>query len=194
MRNHWEGRRVRLRAIDPDDWEQFYRWSHDSYAQRNAYQIETPRSREDLQEWAREQAQRRRKGDDVVLAVERNDAKLVGSVTAEWCEPRHGTFMVNVALGREHWSNGYAREAMQVLLHHYFTEMRYQKANARVYAFNDRSQRLFEALGFQEEGRIRSAYYGNGQFHDVLLYGITVDEFREHHAELDAPHERVSTA
>jgi RimJ/RimL family protein N-acetyltransferase len=41
--------------------------------------------------------------------------------------------------------------------------------------------RLHESLGFQVEGRLRRMVYTDGGFHDEVVYGMTVEEFREKH-------------
>jgi len=62
---------------------------------------------------------------------------------------------------------------------YYFHELRYQKATVIVYAFNERSQRLHESLGFALEGRLRGTVYTNGQHYDELYFGLTREEFDE---------------
>ena len=49
--------------------------------------------------------------------------------------------------------------------------------HASVYSFNQPSQKLHESLGFTLEGRLRRMIYTNGEFHDLLMYGITKEEF-----------------
>ncbi|MGI8643788.1 MAG: GNAT family N-acetyltransferase, partial [Thermomicrobiales bacterium] len=56
-------------------------------------------------------------------------------------------------------------------------ELRYQKVTVQVYAFNESSIALHEQLGFQREGRLRRLVYTGGQHHDVLMYGLTREEF-----------------
>ena len=68
-------------------------------------------------------------------------------------------------------------EAIRLVLTYFFQELRYQKCNATVYAFNTSSIKLHESLGFQLEGRIRRNIYTSGQFYDELIYGITREEF-----------------
>ena len=65
---------------------------------------------------------------------------------------------------------------MAVLFRYYFDELRYEKENATLYAFNEPSQRLHEKLGVILEGRIRSNVYAAGERHDELWYGMTADE------------------
>ena len=49
-------------------------------------------------------------------------------------------------------------------------------------AINAPSQRLHEQLGFELEGRRRRTVFTRGQHSDMLEYGLTVEEFRDHHA------------
>jgi hypothetical protein len=80
---------------------------------------------------------------------------------------------------------GYASEAIQILLRQHFDEYRYQKVNTRVHGFNAASIALHEKLGFQHEGRIRRAVYTGGRYWDLLLFGLTVEEFRARAALVD---------
>jgi RimJ/RimL family protein N-acetyltransferase len=64
-----------------------------------------------------------------------------------------------------------------------FRELRYQKANATVYAFNEGSLALHRKLGFVEEGRIRRNHFTNGEYHDEFWFGITREEFEERERE-----------
>jgi RimJ/RimL family protein N-acetyltransferase len=181
IHNLWQGERVRLRGIEPEDWEQLHRWDADTNAQRTGHRVMPPRSRDATRQWAREQAQPDQDADDLRLAIESGDGKLAGALSTQQCDRRNGTFNLGIALGREYWGKGFATEAIQLLLRYYFDELGYQKANARVYAFNDRSRQLFERLGFEHEGTIRSQVYGAGGHHDELWFGILADEFREKH-------------
>ena len=49
-------------------------------------------------------------------------------------------------------------------------------------SFNAPSQKLHEGLGFTLEGPLRPMIYTGGEFHDVLWYGITKEEFEAKHS------------
>ena len=51
-----------------------------------------------------------------------------------------------------------------------------------MYAFNEPSLRFHEAFGFVVEGRRRRAVFTSGEYHDLILFGMTVEEFRARHA------------
>ena len=44
-------------------------------------------------------------------------------------------------------------------------------------AGNEASRRIWEGLGFTEEGRFREAGFHGGEYHDVVFYGVLEDEW-----------------
>ena len=186
--NFWQGQRIRLRAVEPDDWAFFHAWDADTEVARAGYCIPFPPSAERAKKWAAEVAIAEPKEDAFrwliecpLLGSETLDAIPVGTLNTHSCDRRHGTFGYGVAIGREHWRKGYAAEAIRLVLAYYVRELRYQKCTVHIYAFNDPSARLHERLGFQLEGRLRRMIYTDGVYHDELVYGMTAEEFALHH-------------
>lgn len=173
----WQGSRVRLRAIEPADWEVFYEWNQDDDMTRRLDVVWLPQSREAVKQWTEYQATRRSEGDDFHFVIERLDGEVVGSIATHRCDRRAGTFAYGLNVRREHRRKGYAAEAITLLLRYYFRELRYQKVNASVYSFNEPSILLHEKLGFTREGRLRRMVYTEGRYHDEIVYGLTTEEF-----------------
>jgi RimJ/RimL family protein N-acetyltransferase len=175
--NAWQGEKVRLRAVEPEDWETYHRDGQDSEAARMGDAVHFPRAAEVTRQWAQELSTARPKNDNYRWAIETLDGVLVGMIGTHRCDAHNGTFEYGLGIFREHWRNGYALDAICLVLTHYFRERRYQKVNVHVYAFNEASMRLHEALGFQQEGRLRRMIYTGGEYPDVLVYGMTIEEF-----------------
>src|SRR5437867_1682280 len=159
--NIWEGQRVRLRGVEPADWETFYEWNHDSDMERRSYTVQFPQSQERERRWAEKMAVKDPERDSFFFVVETLAGTMVGSITTHNCQAQHGTLEYGVAIRREHQRQGYASEAIRLVLRYYFGTLRYQKATARVYSFNEPSMRLHERLGFQLEGRLRRMIYAD---------------------------------
>jgi RimJ/RimL family protein N-acetyltransferase len=70
---------------------------------------------------------------------------------------------------------------VKILLRYMFTERRYHKAEAGVYAYNKASLALHKRLGFQQEGRLRDHEFLAGAYQDLIVFGITADEFADRH-------------
>lgn len=178
MSNIFQGELVRLRAVEPGDWEFHYQWDRASTdAGRLTDEIWFPSSTVGAKAWAEKEAQRGTQNDAFRFQIEMLDGVLVGTINTHSCNGRNGTFGYGLAVHPNHRRKGCASEAIRLVLGFYFRERRYQKCTVSVYSFNEASQGLHERLGFTLEGRLRRMIYTGGAFHDELLYGITHEEF-----------------
>lgn len=179
--NIWQGEKVRLRAIEPEDWEFFHTWNLDSETARRSYFVSFPSGKERDRRWAVDMAVKESENDEFNLAIENQNGELVGIINTHGCNRRNGTFGYGLAVRREYHRKGYASEAILLVLRYFFLELGYQKVTAGVYAFNEASIRLHEKLGFQQEGRLRRMTFTNGRYFDDIHFGLTVEEFKERH-------------
>jgi RimJ/RimL family protein N-acetyltransferase len=176
----WEGRLVRLRAVEASDWDAFRRDGSDTEAQRAYGQVHFPRSSDSSRRWAERESLAERDDGAWRFAIESLDTgELVGGMSTERVDLRNGTFSYGLGTFREHRRKGYAADAILIVLRYYFTELRCQKVNAEVYDFNEGSLRLHRKLGFVEEGRVRRALFTLGSYHDEVRFGMTAEEFFE---------------
>jgi RimJ/RimL family protein N-acetyltransferase len=175
----WQGKRVRLRAFESIDWEDYYAWNDDTEQSRALYFIPPPGTADAQRRWAEKEAARERDGDNFRFVIEEiAERRLVGDLTINGTDQRVGCFSYGVNIARDHRGRGYAKDAILIALRYYFGELRYHKVTVRVYGFNKASMRLHESLGYQKEGQIRDVVYTHGQYYDELMYGLTSDEFR----------------
>ncbi len=176
--NLWQGERVRLRALEPEDWEVFNQWDQDTETARECYWVPFPKSREAARKWARDSSLAAPEKDVFNLVIETLEGEVAGTINTHTCEPRNGTFSYGLAIRREYRRKGYAAEAIRLALRYFFQELRYQKVTVEVYAFNEASIKLHEKLGFVQEGRLRRMVFSAGQYYDVCIFGLTDEEFR----------------
>ncbi|WP_010274011.1 GNAT family N-acetyltransferase [Paenibacillus senegalensis] len=171
----WQGHTIRLRAMEPEDADWFHRFIQDDEVTQHIQQIDFPHSKETV----RRQIEHEETRNDHAYQwiAENREGTRIGLIFTYDCDPRAGTFSYGIALHRERWGKGYAVEMIKLVLVFYFFELRYQKVNAKVYSFNDRGIRLHAKLGFTKEGALRRMVYTSGQYHDLLCYGMTREEF-----------------
>ncbi|WP_329319992.1 GNAT family N-acetyltransferase [Streptomyces sp. NBC_01262] len=179
MNSMWVGRTVRLRAVEPEDWELFRSFELDSDVQRNGWRVQPPQSAEAAKAWAKERTAEPKAGEEgFTLAIESLDeGVLVGSVSTHHVALPCGRFDYGIALGPEHHRRGYASDAVRLLLAFMFRERRFHKCEASAWSFNDASIAFHLNFGFTQEGRLRDHDYANGQYHDEVLFGMTAEEF-----------------
>lgn len=173
-----------LRAIEPSDGDFYQQLNSQRFVDRNQDQIWPPSSLHRQQKRADEKALEGFEGDTFAFQIEALETgELAGCIDTHHCDLRSGVFSYGIALDERFRGKGYAREAVLLVLRYYFQERRYQKCDVGVFDFNAESMRLHEKLGFMLEGRRRRATFTGGKYHDMLLYGMTDDEFREIHSE-----------
>jgi RimJ/RimL family protein N-acetyltransferase len=85
---------------------------------------------------------------------------------------------LSVWLAPEARGRGYATEASEAVLAHGFDHLNCHKIVAHCFAPNERSRALLARLGFREEGRRESEAYVDGEWIDVLRYGLLRDTWR----------------
>ncbi len=176
--NHWTGKLILLRGIEPADWESFHAFDQDTEGQRMGWKVPFPRGREATRKSAEERANESMEGQRSRMAIEvLESGALAGLIHVHDANIGNGTFEYGINLGPAFRGKGYGSEAIRLVLRHYFRELGYQKANATVYAFNEASQAMHRKFGFVEEGRIRSNHFSAGEFHDELWFGMTAEEF-----------------
>ncbi|MBC6456417.1 GNAT family N-acetyltransferase [Actinomadura sp. HBU206391] len=191
MTSVWTGERVRLRGVEPEDWQAFKEFDEHSVDKRSGDMLHPPRSDEGYRRWTLEEAARPPDGDSFRLAiVALRDEVMVGTLNTGDADPRAGHFSYGIVIGHRHQRSGYASEAISILLTFMFGERRYHKCEVGIHAFNEASIALHTKLGFVEEGRLRDHEYFAGRHHDLIMMGLTAEEFSERRAFPDVNHPR----
>lgn len=75
--------------------------------------------------------------------------------------------------------HGYMHEATQRLLRFAFNDLKLRRVNISCLPYNERSRKVIERLGFEKEGYAKNYLQINGHWQDHLLYGMTLDHFRQ---------------
>ena len=177
-RYFWQAERVRLRPLRIEDAEQSFAGSLDSPS-RQLLQlgIELPTSVELLKQKLEKYAGCKESDGVVVFAIESLDEVCLGGVSLHSCDDKNGVFSFGVSIYRQHRGQGFAEEAVRILLKYGFWEKRYQKCNSACLHNNEASIRLHKKLGFVVEGRQRRVTFLNGEYYDSILFGMLREEF-----------------
>lgn len=181
--NYWQTEHIRLRGVEPEDAETFWRWNQDSEMARNLEFVWPPLSLAQVQEWAKEQAQKKLENDSFHWVIENRDGLPVGSISTHNCHPRSGAFKYGIAIAKAHQRRGYASAAILLVLRYYFQELRYQKVTVQLHSDNTASRQLHEGLGFRHEGTVRRVVFSRGRHLDELYFGMTREEWQERHRD-----------
>ncbi len=174
------GVRVFLRPVREADWALFETWGHDRQAlwgpfQR--YQLDhLPRLRQAYQQNGLLSRQ-----SGLLMIETLAEGRPIGFVRyslipfpdAEFPHPEVGFGLPEVnARGQ-----GFAHEALSLLLDYLFCGYATERVSAFTDLANRPARRTLERLGFRQEGILRSAYFRDGDWQDMALYGLLRGEW-----------------
>ena len=121
----------------------------------------------------------RSEGDALFLAaVLKTTDEVVGDVVLEYVSREHRTGEIGYIVHPDHQGNGYATEAMTVLLRLAFDELDLHRVIGRVEARNAPSARVLEKLGMRQEAHLVENEYVKGEWQSELVYAILDREWR----------------
>ena len=171
------GETVKLRAMGPDDAEALWRWNHDPDVMRfmdDGYAQHVGRVRT----WLEERPSNAY--GDVLFGIETlADGRLIGLIRLRDAEPETGCAELDIYIGeKDHWGKGYGTDAVRAVCRYGFDKMRLHKVSLTVVAGNDGARRAYEKVGFVVEGRLRSVFRRDGEWHDKLTMGLLEGELR----------------
>ena len=106
------------------------------------------------------------------LVIERHsDRKVIGTVLLFKFEESSSRVELGYVLGRAHWRQGLAREALHAVCDHAFRRLTIRRIEAEVNPENTASATLLQALGFEREGLLRKRWVAKGVAYDTNIYG-----------------------
>ena len=80
---------------------------------------------------------------------------------------------LHITIGaRDHWNRGYGAEAIGLMRDYLFQCLDMHKVISTPFANNGRMVRCLEKCGFQKEGVLRDALWGDGRYIDVVIMGV----------------------
>ncbi len=174
----YEGALVRLRAREPEDEQEVFRWMSDpDVVLWNL--VRYPRSRAAVRD-------RIAAGADIGYAHARfavetiAEKTLIGDMAIHVEEPESRCGWLAITLGNPEFRNkGYGTDAVRTLCRFGFQMMNLQRLELEVLAENERAVRAYEKVGFLHEGRRRRAVYTHGRYLDLIVMGMLAEEFVE---------------
>jgi RimJ/RimL family protein N-acetyltransferase len=72
---------------------------------------------------------------------------------------------------------GYGSEAKELLLEYAFQTLNLHRINSHTMEFNARSAAYLRKTGYVEEGRLRQAYFRDGEYHDAIIFGLLREDW-----------------
>lgn len=174
IRSPFEGRLVRLRAVEEEDLPRINElfWEPDV---TEHLLVVWPEAVSGTRRWW----EKRRATKEPYFAIETLTGELVGACDLARVEGRARTAILGIWIGQPFWDKGYGTDAVRTLCRFGFREMNLQRIELSVLETNPRGKRAYERVGFKEEGRLRRALYVGGRHVDMLVMGLLAEDLIE---------------
>lgn len=190
------GERIYLRGLLESDLDGHYvSWLNDAEVCQYNSHHQFPYSRQSAADYIKSMDGNR---SALVLAICLIQGDLhIGNISLQAMNPVSRQAEFAILMGdKRHWGQGYSKEAAYLICKHGFEALNLNRIHCGTSEENVPMQRLAGFMGMKEEGRRRQAHYKNGQYVDLLEYGVLRCEFETKFSgevEHDKPVEKPKT-
>ncbi len=169
------GARIKLTEMTEPDVIQFYDWFWNSPPERmTCWPVEPMTLAEALERFHAAPAPNAPKR----IAIRRGeDDTFVGRISYFNVNSRNRSAEIGYLIGPDYRGQGYASDALTLLLNHLFYNLKLNRVHAQTGDFNLSSISLLERHGFKLEARLRQHHNVDGTLYDDLIYGILAQEY-----------------
>lgn len=164
-----ENERLVLRAPELQDLEQMYQWEND---QSIWYLSQTllPFSRFDLEQFILQ-------GNHDIYAEKqyrfmiesKNNNILIGCIDLFDFDPQNERVGVGILIDRQYRQQGWASEALDILIHYCFKQLKVHQLYCNILSSNINSMNLFKRKHFSEIGVKKEWVFHEGKYQDEIL-------------------------
>jgi len=164
-----EGKNIRLRAVEPEDLESFYRWENNSEWWGFGSTL-APYSRYQLKKYIEKSHCDIYELKQLRLMIEwLIDGKTAGSVDLYDFDPYHLRAGVGILVDSDYQQRGIASEALSLLERYAFSFLRLHMLYAYANINNEASKKLFLSRGYSISGTLHDWLAFENGFSDVVI-------------------------
>jgi diamine N-acetyltransferase len=167
-----ESERLLLKPIEEEDLLDLLELRWDKNMQ---YLMHDPISKNKQKEWYRGLS-----NTDIPLTIwlkSSNEQKFIGTIGLYGINWRHQLATWRIRLSPSVWGMGMAYESSCLLIEYAFNTLNLRKLCSTSFSENKAVVSLLHKLGGKEEGLLRQHFYLNGEYRDVITWGILKSDF-----------------
>ena len=114
------------------------------------------------------------------FAIAADGGELAGIAGLEAISPVNRDAVIALFIGKERRRQGIGIRSMALVLDFAFRQLGLNRVTSYYREDNTRTRNLTEQLGFETEGRMRRAWFAEGQCFDMVAVGILREEWDAH--------------
>lgn len=173
----FESTRITLRKMTAQDTEIYHKWRNDIEVMQSTAPLLDVYHIEDTEEFVTKVILGSHSSKSYIIS-DKESKKPIGITSLINIDYKNRNAECIIDIGdKEAWGKGYGTEAMKLLLDFGFLEMNLHRICLRVFSFNSRALKLYEKLGFLQEGKSRESIFRDGKWHDIVHMSILQNEY-----------------
>lgn len=175
----FEGKKVVLREFRLEDVPVIHAWVNDPFIVRFLSWAIFPQTLRETERFVETQMSGEDPMNRAFVISLRGDDLCIGTTGLTNIDWRNRSGELGIVIGNhDYLGKGYGKEAVDLLLGFGFNELNLHRVGLQVFDFNERAIRSYQKSGLLEEGRLREAFFREGNYHDIVLMGITEEQFK----------------
>jgi len=100
------------------------------------------------------------------------DGEAIGQVCLKAIRWINHKAQISMFIKKDMQSKGFGMKALNAIIDYGFNRLNLYRLEAEVIDGNESSIKMVRKTGFTEEGRLREAKFVNGEFRDLLIFGL----------------------
>ena len=168
MSSFLEGERVRLRPLEPADSEYYHFFNDPEICAGNSHCVYPMTEAHALQ-----YINGIYHSDDALVLAIVGDGIHIGNIALQNIHAIYrSSELALIIFDKMHWGMGYGTEACNLIINHAWNALNLHRITCGTFSTNVGMMRLAEKLGFVQEGVRKEAAWKNGEWVDVVEYGL----------------------
>ena len=172
------GEKIYLRGLERSDLEgAYFQWLNDYDITKHLESGIFPNSMEAMEKYFDSIKQ---SPDNIFLAIiERETDRHIGNIKIGNINWVRRVADIGWLIGeKDAWGKGYGTEALKLVVDYCFRRLNLHKVFAGIAAPNLASKKMCEKVGFSLEATLRKEAYVNGEYCDVMYFGLLREEYK----------------
>jgi len=169
-------KRVNLRSVRKNDIENFLNWCNDPEITQYMY-LFLPVSETAEERWIEDAGKDEKGAIFVIETVNRKKRIPIGICELKNINWKDRNAEIGIIIGKKnYWNKGLGTEILTLVIEYGFSQLNLHRLWVAIFENNSKRIPLFQKLGFQNEGCLRSAVFKNGKFQNVTILGLLEKE------------------
>lgn len=176
------GKKVILRAIEPEDLEMLRQLKNDPWTESMVVGWSPPIAKVQQVNWYQNMIHEKNSLRFVIETTRQGAVGYAAFTDIDW---KNRCARAGIMLVKESIAQGLGLDAVMAGTRYAFDELQLNRLEADILAYNSVSWRIAEKAGYKLEGTKRQAVYKNGKYHDLKSYAILREDYEARVKELN---------